>query len=51
MTNSIKNNPITKGDVEMMIEMLSLSKYAAQGKTIRKQSNAVDIMQKVEVPQ
>lgn len=33
--NGIKNSPITKRDVLMMLEQLGQSKYALQGKTVR----------------
>jgi hypothetical protein len=42
MTNGIKNNPITKRDIAMALEMLGKSRYSVQGKTVRHQPDAVD---------
>ncbi|OEU11892.1 hypothetical protein FRACYDRAFT_245012 [Fragilariopsis cylindrus CCMP1102] len=49
MTNGIKNNPITKKDVNMALDMLGKSKYSVQGKTVRHQPDAVDT-QEISVP-
>ena len=51
VTNGIKNNPITKRDVELCTEMLGKSKYMAQGKTTMKGAEAVDKdAQLIELP-
>lgn len=42
MTNGIKNNPITKRDIAMALEMLGKSRYSVQGKTVRHQPDAID---------
>jgi hypothetical protein len=42
MTNGIKNNPITKRDIAMALEMLGKSRYSVQGKTVRHQPDAVE---------
>ncbi|OEU10337.1 hypothetical protein FRACYDRAFT_247347 [Fragilariopsis cylindrus CCMP1102] len=49
MTNGIKNNPITKKDINMALAMLGKSKYSVQGKTVRHQPDAVDA-QEISVP-
>ena len=50
-TNGIRNNPITKRDILIAHEMLGRSKYAAKGKTKRRQPSAIDMHQQtVEVP-
>jgi hypothetical protein len=41
VTNGIKNSPITKRDVKMAYDMLGRSKYSVQGKTVRRQPDAV----------
>jgi hypothetical protein len=41
MTNSIRNSPITKRDVKMAYDMLGRSKYGIEGKTVRRQPDAV----------
>jgi hypothetical protein len=41
MTNGIKNSPITKRDVKMAYDMLGRSKYGVEGKTVRRQPDAV----------
>ena len=51
LTNGIKNNPITKRDVEICDDMLGPSSYAAKGKTTRTKLDAIDTKaQMVEVP-
>jgi hypothetical protein len=42
MTNGIRNNPITKRDITMALNMLGKSRYSVQGKTVRHQPDAVD---------
>jgi hypothetical protein len=42
MTNGIKNNPITKRDIAMAVDMLGKSRYSVQGKTVRHQPDAVE---------
>jgi hypothetical protein len=49
MTNGIKNNPITKQDIAMALEMLGKSRYSVQGKTVRHQPDAIDT-ESVSVP-
>ena len=41
MTNGIRNNPITKRDVKMALEMLGRSRYSIQGKTVRRKPDTV----------
>ena len=51
VTNGIKNNPISKRDVQICQEMLGRSKYISQGKTTMKRSDAIDVSnQTVELP-
>ena len=49
MTNGIKNSPITRRDVKMALNMLGRSKYAVEGKTVRRQPNAV-VTESMTVP-
>ena len=50
-TNSIKNNPITRRDIELAMDMLGLSKYAIQGKTMKKQLEAMNIdIRRIDIP-
>ena len=50
VTNGIKNNPITKQDITMTLDMLGHSNAAIQGKTMRTQPNAVDNKIIVDLP-
>ena len=49
VTNGIKNNPFTKQDVRMAIDMLGKSQYSYQGNQVRRQPLAVE-MNIVPVP-
>jgi hypothetical protein len=49
MTNGIKNNPITKREVVMALDMLGKSRYSVQGKTVQHQPDAVDT-ESISVP-
>ena len=49
VTNSIKNNPFTKQDVSLTLDMLGKSQYSYQGKRVRRQPLAVT-MNLVPVP-
>ena len=41
-TNSIKNNPLTKRDIEIYNEILGCSRYALKGKTTIYSSELID---------
>ena len=42
ISNSIKNSPITKRDIELTEKMLGESKYSLQGKRTARTPDAVD---------
>ena len=50
ITNGIKNSPITKQDIEMALDMLGMSDAAVQGKTTRRQPDAVDDAVVIDLP-
>ena len=43
ITNGVKNSLITKRDIEIAINMLGPSKYVAQGKTMRKTRELINV--------
>ena len=47
VTNRINNNPITKRNVGMAIDMLGRSLYLAKGKTTRTQPDTIDPKQQI----
>ena len=50
-TNGIKNNPISRRDVQTCYDVLGKSKYVAQGKTTMRSSEPIDVnSQTVELP-
>ena len=51
LTNGIKNNHISKRDVQTCQDMLGRSKYVSQGKTTMRASDPIDVIsQTVELP-
>ena len=51
MTNGIKNNPISKRDIEICKDMLGRSKYLAKGKSTMKAPETADVQaQTAELP-
>ena len=43
VTNGVKNNPFTKQDVNMVVDMLGKSQYSYQCEEVRRQPLAVEM--------